>query len=375
MNARENQLMLAYANDQANLHALDWCGQILASGHNAEFRMLRSGVENAALLEIQQDIVTLQPDLLLTDWPKAEQGETWLRFALQENLRAVFIRWPGFSKINRVLILSGGGIHVIRQLWIAQRTAEAYGSPVQVLQIIRSADDGAEAVTETTRLQARMLGIKAPLKVAYAPDLLSGLASHIEAGDLLVLGAPDHWRLSELFSFSLPERIARQFPNPLMMLLGSRPKEFRLREVFWPGMINAGLSVQNREEAIGCLLDCLIRNEQIPASWRGRLLGQALAREQICSTAVGSETAFPHITMPIEGGLAGCLGIFPDGVDFGASDGIPCKFVFLFITPDYYYSNYLDLLAHVSGKMVHHHVRQQLANCRTAHQVLDVLDP
>ena len=220
-----------------------------------------------------------------------------------------------------------------------------------------------------------MLGINAPLKIAYAPDILSGLATQIEADDLLVLGAPNHWRLSELFTFSLPERIAQQFSNPLMMLLGSRPKQFSLREVFWPDMINTGLSVQNREEAIGCLLDCLIRNEQIPANWRERLLQQALAREEICSTAVGSETAFPHIAMPIEGGLAGCLGIFPEGVDFGASDGLPCKFVFLFITPDYYYSNYLDLLAHVSGIMVQHHVRQQLLDCRTAHQVLDVIDP
>lgn len=375
MNARENQLMVAYANDKANLHALDWCGQILASGQNAEFQMLRSGEENAALPENQQDIVTLQPDILLTDWPAFETGEAWLRFALRENLRMVFLRWPEFSKINRVLILSGGGIHVIRQLWIAQRTAEAYGCPAQVLQIIRSADDEAEIAKEATRLQTRMLGINAPLKVAYAPDILSGLASHIEAGDLLVLGAPDHWRLSELFSFSLPARIARHFANPLMMLLGSRPKQFRLREVFWPGMINAGLSVHNREEAIGCLLDCLIRNEQIPANWRERLLQQALAREQICSTAVGSETAFPHITMPIQGGLAGCLGIFPQGVDFAANDGVLCKFVFLFITPDYYYSNYLDLLAHISEKMVHNRVRQQLVACRTAHEVLDVLDP
>ena len=32
--------MLAYANDSTNHHALEWCGQILATGQNAEFRML-----------------------------------------------------------------------------------------------------------------------------------------------------------------------------------------------------------------------------------------------------------------------------------------------------------------------------------------------
>lgn len=375
MNARENQLMLAYANDIANLHALDWCGQILAAGQNAEFQMLHSIGGSEELPDIEQKMITLQPDLLLTDWPKAGSGEALLHFALRENLRMVFLRWPEFSKINRILILSGGGIHVLRQLWIAQRTAEAYGCPAQVLQIIRAADDGAETAGETTRLQARMLGIHTPFQVAHAPDILSGLAAHIEADDLLVLGAPNHWRLSEFFAFSLPERIARNFSNPLMMLLGSRPKQFRLREIFWPGMINPGLSALSREAAIGQLLDCLIRTEQIPENWRERLLQQAIAREQVCSTAVGSETAFPHITMPVEGGLAGCLGIFPQGVDFAAADGIPCKFVFLFITPDDYYSDYLDLLAHISEKIVHSPVRQQLLNCRTADDILNVLDP
>ena len=367
--------MLACATDSANYQAMDWCGQILAAGQNAEFQMLHAIEESAAQADIEQKIVALHPDLLLTDWPKAETGEALLHFALRENLRIVFLRWPKFRKISRVLILSGGGIHVLRQLWIAQRTAEAYGCPAQVLQIIRTADEKASTAGEATRLQARMLGINTPFHVAHAPDILSGLAAHIEEDDLLVLGAPNHWRLSEFFAFSLPERIARHFANPLMMLLGSRPKQFRLREVFWPGMINPGLSALSKEAAIGQLLDCLIRNDQIPENWRERLLQQALAREQVCSTAVGSETAFPHITMPVQGGLAGCLGIFPSGIDFAANDGTACKFVFLFITPDAFYSDYLDLLAHISSKMVHSPVRQLLLNCRTAFEVLDVLEP
>ncbi len=368
--------MLAYANDSTNHHALEWCGQILATGQNAEFRMLQLTDTSEILPQLEQKITTLQPDLFLTDWPKAEGGNALLQFAQRENLRMVFLRWPEFTKINRILILSGGGIHVIRQLWIAQRTAEAYGCPAQVLQVIRgAADEEAETARETTRLQARMLGINTPFQIAYAPDILSGLAAHIAPDDLLVLGAPNHWRLSELFASSLPERIAQNFSNPLMMLLGTRPKRFQLREVFWPSMINPGMSALTREDAIGQLLDCLIRTDQIPENWRERLLQQALAREEICSTAVGNETAFPHIAMPIQGGLAGCLGIFPQGVDFAATDGVPCKFVFLFITPDYYYSDYLDLLAHISEKMVQNTMRQQLLNSKTAHEILDALDP
>ena len=83
MHARENQLMLAYANDIANHHALDWCGQILAAGHNAEFQMLHSIGGSEELPHLEQKLITLKPDLLLTDWPKAESGNALLQFALR----------------------------------------------------------------------------------------------------------------------------------------------------------------------------------------------------------------------------------------------------------------------------------------------------
>lgn len=374
----ERQLIAACAGAADNLPALDWCGQVLADKLAGEYKMLKpskSVSDLGALQEQHARLLELEPDLILSDWPRAEKGEAWLNFAQRHNFPVAFLRWPDFSKVRRVLILSGGGIHVMRLLWIAQKTAESYGCPAQVLQVLRSPQADEAVSTASTSLQAKMLGIDAPLKVVYSSDVLSGLESELREDDLIVLGAPNHWRLKELFPSSLPERIAGKVNNPMMMLLGKKPTKLRLREVFWPHMINLGLHSGSHQEAIGQLLDCLIVNEQIPANWHERLLQQALAREQICSTSVGGETAFPHITMPIQGGLAGCLGIFPQGVDFAASDKSLSKFVFLFITPDFYYSDYLDILAHIAEKMSCRETRRRLLLCNSAEEVLDVLEP
>ncbi|NMA43570.1 MAG: PTS transporter subunit EIIA [Oligosphaeraceae bacterium] len=374
----DQQLIAACAGDEDNLPALDWCGQVLAEKSVGEYKMLRLPEETAeidALGEQHADLLQLDPDLILSDWPNGIKGTTWLNFVQTHNFPVVFLRWPQFRKIRRVLILSSGGIHVMRLLWIAQQTAEAYGCPALVLQVLRDQAADEEASTESTRLQARMLGMDAPLKLVYSNDVISGIENELREDDLIVLGAPNHWRLKELFPSSLPERIAAKVANPMMMLLGKKPAKLQLREVFWPHMINLNLHSVSYEEAIGQLLDCLIVNEQIPANWHERLLQQALAREQVCSTYVGGETAFPHITMPIQSGMAGCLGIFPQGVDFAASDKSLSKFVFLFITPDFYYSDYLDILAYIAEKMSCKETRRRLLLCSNAEQVLDILEP
>ncbi len=372
MSFSEKQRLVGYTGSRANRQALEWCGQTLAAGRDVDFLMPN---QSGTLAEIQQQIIAFRPTLIITDWPNAEYGENWLRFALQQNLSVVFLRWPEFTKIKRVLILSAGGIHIARQLWIAQKTAETYGCPAQILQVLQTSEMTNSETAAATSLQAKMLGINTPVKVAYANDVLSGLAGQVEDGDLLILGAPNHWRLSTHFSSSLSDQIAKHFSNPMMMLLGHRPEKIRLRETFWPLMINPGLSAVSREDAIAQLIDCLIRNNQAPQNWRKKLLQLALAREQGSSTAVGCETAFPHIMMPIKGGLAGCMGIFPQGVDFHASDQSLINFVFLFITPDNYYSEYLDILSLLSEKLISTEVRQHLLGCQTGTEVLAVLDP
>lgn len=374
--------LLAYSARPEQREAVISCGHILAGARKASLDILNpepadhnhGGDDDPAGpgRRIRHRIAALAPKMLVTDWPDETDGPDWLSFTLEQDMAGVFLRWPHNRPVRRVIIPTGGGNHVVRQLWVAQAIAAGAGCPLHIIQIVR---DNTPGNTELTRLQARGLGIRTPVEILRADDILAGLATRIQPDDLIALGAPNHWRLSELFASSLSDRIARHFSNPLMMLLARKPRRISLREIFWPQMISPGLPSLPRDEAIAFLVDTLIRHDQMPPDWRDRLLRQALTREEIMSTAVGSQTAFPHITMPIRNGLAGCLGIFPDGLDFGDPDGSRTRFVFLLVTPRDCYGEYLDLLVRISEKLVSGDVRRALLGCATPAQILDILEP
>lgn len=372
----ESQSIWAVPTTNTNKEAIENCGNTLAATRNVPLETIGDHTQgaDAVLTNAREKATDRAPGMILTDWPDHKTGQPWLQFALDHELNGVFLRWPNARAIKRVIIPTSGGSQVIRQLWIAHAIAKQHQCPAQVVHIVRSDDQDAPD-SATTTLLARGLGITTPVIVLQAPDVLSGLASTVQPDDLIVLGAPNPWRLTEQFDSTLPAQVAKAFSNPLMMLLGRKPTRIRLRDVFWPQMIALQLPSTSRNQVIAQLVEILVSHNQVPSFWRDRLIEQALVREEIVSTAVGSDTAFPHITMPIHGGLTGCMGIFPDGVDFGGENGHHTRFVFMLLTPQDCYNEYLDVLAKISRKLIDPAIRQQLLACTSAHDVLALLDP
>lgn len=373
----ENQSIWAVPTSNSNQEAIEICANTLAATRSVPFETVGDhslGAE-AVLASAQQKAAERAPGMILTDWPDGEVGRSWLQFALDHELNGVFLRWPNARSIKRVLIPTSGGSQVIRQLWIAHAVAKRHQCPTQVVHIARNDEQDAPDSATTTSLLARGLGISTPIVVLQAPDVLSGLAGTVQTDDLIVLGAPNPWRLTEHFESTVPAQVAKTFDNPLMMLLGRKPPRIRLRDIFWPQMIALQQPSADRDQVIAQLVEILVSYNQVPSFWRDRLIEQALLREDHVSTAVGSDTAFPHITMPIHGGLTGCMGIFPDGVDFGGENGHNTRFVFMLLTPQDCYSEYLDVLAKISRKLINPAFRQQLLACTNAVDVLALLDP
>ena len=94
------------------------------------------------------------------------------------------------------------------------------------------------------------------------------------------------------------------------------------------------------------------------------------------STAVGSETAIPNAAIPDFLGISGCLGICPEGIDFGGGTGKSglVRFIFLLISDNGNYSEYLTVLSEISRLMVLPALREDLLKCRDASEVMNVLD-
>ncbi|QBG48220.1 PTS sugar transporter subunit IIA [Verrucomicrobia bacterium S94] len=159
------------------------------------------------------------------------------------------------------------------------------------------------------------------------------------------------------------------------MLARAPQEQNSLHRLFWGQLACPDLKVRNKEEALEKLVTNLIRHNQLPPGKKRSILERALKREQISSTAVDCETAFPHVALPGFYGVAGSMAICPDGVDFGSSGGKPSRFLFLLITPEGYCSEYLAILSKISKRMIDPAVRAALLKASSQQDILNILEP
>jgi len=331
---------------------------------------------------------TARVGMLVTDWlDSIDEFQPVLKMAVDLNLSAVFLRFGVQPSVRRVLIPMNGGPHTLQQLWVAKALAASHGASTLVLRIVTPSDQGGngvepgyvDAAGTLARIESRIAGLDGPVAISTAEDVMSGIAARRTAEDMIVIGAPNYWRAAEHFESSTPQLIAARFANPLAMLLARRSERVSLRDVFWEDTIRTKLPSQDKMEAVACLLDTLVQRNQIPQPSRDALLARAAARETELSTAVGCETALPHIGIEGFSGVIGCLGIFPQGVAWGSplsqGESEPVKFVFLLISSADYYGDLLAVLSKIARLMVLPGVRKDLLACSSSRDVLDILEP
>jgi len=72
-------------------------------------------------------------------------------------------------------------------------------------------------------------------------------------------------------------------------------------------------------------------------------------REREGCTGLGKEgVAFPHCRLPGLSGVVLAIGVSPDGIDFGTSDGCPITLVFLLLSPQDSPAEHLQVLARLA---------------------------
>ncbi len=97
-----------------------------------------------------------------------------------------------------------------------------------------------------------------------------------------------------------------------------------------------------------------------------------LKREEIVSTGIGSGVAIPHAKLDSLQDFSIAIGIEidGDGVDWSAIDGFPVRLVFLIGGPASNQSEYLKILSHLTTKIKHQDLRENLLKCKTRSEVL-----
>lgn len=346
------------------IHLVD-TAKTVASGHSA---ILTAEIQDLAVRE--------DADLIVCEWfQNPETMRCLLRLARELELPTVFIRPGSATPGGRLVVATGGGPNVCEQVWIAGEVATNTGLSLEIFHWQPDTSPCHSGILAEEQMAFHLLGTQASVHQSTDSDFVSGIAGHLGVGDVLVMGAPSSLRWAVDFAGSLPARVANRINNPLLLLYSPNVRRVKLRQLFWGGLIKPQMQTCSKEEAIGLLIDNLICHNQLPTSSRAEILQLAFQREDILSTAVDYATAFPHVKLPGFFGVAGSMGIFPAGIDFGSEDGSLTHYVVLLITPEGFSDEYLTALSAIARRMLNENVRQALLACESSRQALDVLEP
>lgn len=318
-----------------------------------------------------------------------DEEQEILSCAVDLNIPSVTLKNARDEFPGKIIVPTAGGFHALPQLWLAAKMAKKFDIPVEMLRVTPANPESFELENEKIRrinfvnytdnllkTQAELLGLPDRIKVVQSETPAKGIEAVSKDGELVIIGGPDHWRASRHFSDSISAVTASSVKQELLMLLSEKSEKTSLRNIIWERTIRTGLPSQKKEDVIMALVETLAENHQIPFSMKDNIIGKALQRESVLSTAVGSETAIPHATVPGFIGISGCLGICPEGIDFGGGTGKSglVRFIFLLISDSGNYSEYLTVLSEISRLMVLPALRQDLLKCRDAVEVMNVLD-
>jgi mannitol/fructose-specific phosphotransferase system IIA component (Ntr-type)/nucleotide-binding universal stress UspA family protein len=362
-------------------HAAQLAGQlgICAFPHLAEEESVIAGVQDA--------VRRWDCNMMVMGWYRqlgkdAVLGAQNRALTKTVDVDTLIFRVGEFRPAKRILVPTGGGAHSVVGLQIAHDLSRAWGADLEILRIARDRqcrpEDPllsryCEQLRQETLLRLQLLDIDAPVTIIPSKEVISPIVASARPDDLVVLGASNDWRQDEYLAGSIPDEITSQLPNPVLMVRAHHGQELELSNVFWENTIRLGMRPADKWDAITQLVDALVEERQVPASLRQRVLDAALGREHKSSTALGHQTAIPHAPIPDLPAIIGALAICPEGVDFGSPDGQPVNFIFLLLTPQQNYRNYIPVLAQIASLMRISRMRPAFLACQTPAEVKALL--
>jgi len=280
------------------------------------------------------------------------------------------------SKFKRITVLGGRGLHALVGLRAAKDLASTWGITAQVVYVVQEDRHSADRenllhrmqqIKEEIQLHMSMLGVSFPLTLYVSTDIGNTVNSLTREDDLVIMGAPTSWLFPD-GQTDAKSCFYQRIKRPLLVTAGNVPRRMALKEVFWEDTIRVGLEASSKWEAINKLVDALVDAGQVPANRRREICDAAFRREYVKATAIDSEIAIPHAAIPAMRGLIGCMGILKKGIPFSDRKDRSARFVFLLITPQNDYSDYLAVLSQIAHLMGFASNRRFLAECVTSGQ-------
>lgn len=147
-----------------------------------------------------------------------------------------------------------------------------------------------------------------------------------------------------------------------------------LASLLSPDRVIAEIAATEHWPSIVELVDRLIEGGYLLPENRDSVLEGFRQREDQRSTGIGGGIAIPHTFSNEVNDVTAIFGRSSKGIEFGALDNAPVRFVVLFIVPAEQYTLHLRTLAAIAKILNNGEVRNQLADAADAGEILDVLD-
>jgi PTS system, fructose subfamily, IIA component len=143
-----------------------------------------------------------------------------------------------------------------------------------------------------------------------------------------------------------------------------------IRDMFSKERICFDMKSKTKAEALDELIELLIKDNKVKDA--AIFKKAVLDREEEYSTGIGMGIAIPHgkSNSVIEASIV--FGKSVDGVEYDSMDGKPAHLFFLIAVPEEANNVHLKVLSEISRKLMHSEVREQLMNCGSFEDFLEV---
>ena len=134
------------------------------------------------------------------------------------------------------------------------------------------------------------------------------------------------------------------------------------------------MKATERWSAIVELVEMLVRLGKVKAADQETVLAALRAREETMSTGIGFGIAIPHASSDRVNEVVAAFGRSSTGIEFDSLDGLPVKFIVLFIVPKDQFQTHLRTLAAIAKFLNDRSVRERLATAPTPQEILSIFE-
>ncbi|MDD4101000.1 MAG: PTS sugar transporter subunit IIA [Kiritimatiellae bacterium] len=144
-------------------------------------------------------------------------------------------------------------------------------------------------------------------------------------------------------------------------------------EVISNSLVRLGLTDPDGEQVVKALIDAAVDEGLLPNEHKDEAVQAVLKREHSASTALPEGIALPHGRTECVDDIVCMIGIHPQGVAFGAPDGLPTRIFVLLLVPAKIGCRHIHFLANLSRRLMERTVCDSILEAKTREAVLQAV--